>query len=201
MILFLNPLHSLIFLLKMDTFEGNTGNINNNNCNTNNNINNNNNNNDNSSDNYIVPLIISSETTTTGISALTNSHLHGKVSEDITVTQNGPHSVSSVYQSGRENEWCFKCERRSAKNKVTYVAQLMAMFGVILLSAIHLSLRKGENDSLWVALLSSALGYILPNPMLRYRKSRKRIDSDISQSSSVQSLNFMNGETRERSER
>ena len=72
---------------------------------------------------------------------------------------------------------CLLFGEKVAKNKVTFTAQLIAIFIVIVLSGVNLTLGGGSSgdSSLWVALLSSALGYVLPSPVLKYHKRGNRI--------------------------
>ena len=54
------------------------------------------------------------------------------------------------------------CPRR----EVTFFAQVICIYIVIIACIVNLSLDVGESN-LWVALLSSCLGYLLPSPSLR----------------------------------
>ena len=54
-----------------------------------------------------------------------------------------------------------KCPRQ----EVVFFAQTVIIYVVIIASIVNLSLGIGESN-LWVALLSSCLGYLLPNPTL-----------------------------------
>jgi hypothetical protein len=59
-----------------------------------------------------------------------------------------------------------KCPRQ----EVVFLAQTGMIYIVILASIVNLSLGIGESN-LWVALLSSCLGYLLPNPTLKQDES------------------------------
>ena len=52
------------------------------------------------------------------------------------------------------------------RKEVIYIVQLVVVFGVIIVSVCNLTLKTGEKD-LWICLLSSAIGYILPSPTIR----------------------------------
>jgi hypothetical protein len=69
---------------------------------------------------------------------------------------------------------CLLCGERIPKNRVTFVAQIIAIFGIIILSAVNLCLNSGSNKELWIALLSSAVGYVLPSPGLKYTKRKQQ---------------------------
>lgn len=55
---------------------------------------------------------------------------------------------------------------RVPREEVVYVSQMIVIFTVVATSVYNLS-RSTEQSELWTALLSSCLGYILPNPRLR----------------------------------
>ena len=67
---------------------------------------------------------------------------------------------------------CFFCGNRIPKNRVTFITQILAIYLIIIVAAINLSLNLGSNQELWIVLLSSAVGYVLPNPGLKYYKSK-----------------------------
>jgi hypothetical protein len=70
--------------------------------------------------------------------------------------------------SGRS--WPF-LGHRFPKSEVVFFMQVILIYIVVITSIINLSLYKGQDGNLWTALLSSSLGYLLPNPNLK-RKSR-----------------------------
>lgn len=55
------------------------------------------------------------------------------------------------------------------KSKYVYIVQIFVVVLVILVSAVNITLYKSE-DKLWYVLLSSCLGYILPEPKYKIRK-------------------------------
>lgn len=55
------------------------------------------------------------------------------------------------------------------RSKVTFIIQIIIITVVILTALLNISLNLG-NKELWVMLLSSCLGYILPNPKLKALK-------------------------------
>ena len=52
------------------------------------------------------------------------------------------------------------------KEEIVFLCQVLVLFTVILISIYKLTTGH-ENSNLWTALLSSSLGYLLPNPTLR----------------------------------
>ena len=52
------------------------------------------------------------------------------------------------------------------KEEIVFLCQVIVLYTVILISIYNL-ITGLENYNLWTALLSSSLGYLLPNPTLR----------------------------------
>lgn len=75
------------------------------------------------------------------------------------------------------------CGNRMPKNQFTYITQVVVIYGIIITAIIHLSLQS-PNRELWLVLLSSSLGYILPSPGLKFIKT---------QTSLPQSFDFVDG--------
>ena len=50
--------------------------------------------------------------------------------------------------------------------EIVFLCQVVVLYTVILISIYNLTTGH-ENPNLWTALLSSSLGYLLPNPTLR----------------------------------
>ena len=63
------------------------------------------------------------------------------------------------------NGWFSECSKPTA-NEVMYLSQIILIFIVMLTSLYNLSNNVGDS-SLWTALLTSCLGYILPNPKIK----------------------------------
>lgn len=61
------------------------------------------------------------------------------------------------------------CQYRVPKNTLTFLSQIIVVYGIISVSVYHLSVQS-PNQELWLVLLSSAFGYILPSPGLKYLK-------------------------------
>jgi hypothetical protein len=52
------------------------------------------------------------------------------------------------------------------KNEVVFFAQVIIIYTVIITCIVNLSLGKDEGK-VWIALLSSCIGYLLPNPSIK----------------------------------
>lgn len=54
------------------------------------------------------------------------------------------------------------------RNKIVYIVQVLAILVIIVFALINLSLNLTPvNEKLWVSLLASCIGYLLPNPRLK----------------------------------
>jgi hypothetical protein len=52
------------------------------------------------------------------------------------------------------------------KSEIVFFTQVIILYTVIIVSIYNLS--KGSNDDkLWITLLSSSIGYLLPNPSIK----------------------------------
>jgi len=59
--------------------------------------------------------------------------------------------------------------RQVYKSEFAFLAQTVIVYIVVITSLLNLSLGNQRDDRVWVALLSSGIGYLLPNPSLRKR--------------------------------
>ena len=57
---------------------------------------------------------------------------------------------------------------RIVKNRFTFIAQIIVVYMIIVTSLVQISLRSPDKE-LWLFLLSSSIGYILPSPGLKFR--------------------------------
>ena len=57
---------------------------------------------------------------------------------------------------------------RVPKTEIVYFSQMMIVYVIIITSITNLSLQNGSTE-LWISLLSSCIGYALPNPKLKKR--------------------------------
>ncbi len=62
-------------------------------------------------------------------------------------------------------------EPSTLDSKIVFGAQVSIIFIVIVFSLVNLTLNElsGDSEKLWVGLLGSCIGYILPNPSLKNR--------------------------------
>lgn len=62
-------------------------------------------------------------------------------------------------------------EPPTADKKVVYAVQISAILIIIIFCLINLTIPtlSGDNEKLWVGLLGSSIGYLLPNPSLKNR--------------------------------
>ena len=56
------------------------------------------------------------------------------------------------------------------KNRISFWTQIVLVYLIIIVSITHLSLRSPDRE-LWLILLSSSIGYILPSPGLKFAKA------------------------------
>ncbi len=52
------------------------------------------------------------------------------------------------------------------KSEIVYFSQMIIVYVIIIASVLNLSLKNGSSE-LWISLLSSCVGYALPNPKLK----------------------------------
>ena len=62
------------------------------------------------------------------------------------------------------------------KSQIVYFTQVIILYTVIITSIVNLTILKTDDASgkLWTALLSSSIGYILPNPSLKVQPSHPK---------------------------
>ena len=58
-----------------------------------------------------------------------------------------------------------------------FFAQIIVVYMIIITSLVQISLRSPDKE-LWLILLSSSNGYILPSPGLKFRKQTNPISAD-----------------------
>ena len=55
------------------------------------------------------------------------------------------------------------------RSEIVFFAQVLLVYIVVIVSIVNLTIG-GNGDKLWIALLSSSIGYILPSPSLKANK-------------------------------
>lgn len=64
-----------------------------------------------------------------------------------------------------ERGWCCSGSRVPSA-EIVYISQIVVIFLVVIASIYNLSTNVGDQQ-LWTALLSSSMGYLLPNPKIK----------------------------------
>ena len=83
-------------------------------------------------------------------------------------TSNG----SSHLSSPSTRHWKI-CREKFPKSEIVYFIQVILVYIVVIVSIVNLTLGRPD-DKLWIALLSSSIGYILPSPNLLERTANKQ---------------------------
>jgi hypothetical protein len=83
---------------------------------------------------------------------------------------------NNIQMKNEKIGWFSDCSTPTA-NEVIYMSQILSIFIVIITSLYNLSAKTGD-DSLWTALLTSCLGYLLPNPKIK-KSSQQESQSPI----------------------
>jgi len=58
------------------------------------------------------------------------------------------------------------CGHKFPRSEVVFVTQTLILYVVVITSLVNLTIGN-EQNTLWTALLSSCLGYMLPNPSIK----------------------------------
>lgn len=74
--------------------------------------------------------------------------------------------------NGDVGDWAF-FGSMVPKNEVIFICQVLILYVVIVTCIINLSLKNGDSN-LWVALLSSSLGIMLPQPTLSQSEKKRK---------------------------
>ena len=74
--------------------------------------------------------------------------------------------ASTPLSRSRSNESWTLLGKKVAKTETVFFSQIIIIYIVVITCIVNLSLEKG-NSNLWTALLSSSLGYLLPNPKIK----------------------------------
>ena len=63
--------------------------------------------------------------------------------------------------------------KKLPKSELMFFVQVLLIYIVVITSIVNLTIN-GQDGKLWTALLSSSLGYLLPNPSLRKRPNNNK---------------------------
>ncbi len=81
----------------------------------------------------------------------------------------GDREVEDSQQSAENiSNWKF-FGRKVPKSEIVFGTQIFMLYIVIIVCLVNLTIGNGDSN-LWTALLSSSLGYMLPNPTLKSLK-------------------------------
>jgi hypothetical protein len=58
------------------------------------------------------------------------------------------------------------CGKKTTRSEVMFLCQVLILYTVIVVSIYNLMVQS-QNSTLWTALLSSCLGYLLPSPTIK----------------------------------
>ena len=72
--------------------------------------------------------------------------------------------------STKSEQWYCLSEKVTPKAQIVYISQIVIIYIIILTCIINLSIGNGDK-TLWCTLLASCLGYILPNPSIKRKKT------------------------------
>ena len=78
-----------------------------------------------------------------------------------------PNGISE--HSSSSSEW-HVFGHKFPKSEVQYFVQMLLIFIVVITSIYNLTFNQEQEGKLWTALLSSSLGYTLPNPKIKVKK-------------------------------
>ena len=73
-------------------------------------------------------------------------------------------------QQQQQQHWRFWGGRQFPKSEVVFFTQIVLLYIVCICSLVNLSL--GNKNQLWVILLTSGIGYLMPNPSLKKRTTK-----------------------------
>ena len=77
-----------------------------------------------------------------------------------------PSPSSSLQELQKQPLWTW-CGERVPKTQIVFFCQIFVVYCVIGAAIANLSLQQGDKQ-LWTILLSSCIGYLLPNPSLKF---------------------------------
>lgn len=112
-------------------------------------------------------MISAADNTDTGVTEnllLTDDNFSSFKPSNNFVLSSGSENSSIGQQNG--DEFCLK---RMPKNQILFFAQIFLIYCIIAVSLSQLILESTEKE-LWLVLLSTSVGYILPSPRLKYLK-------------------------------
>lgn len=73
-------------------------------------------------------------------------------------------------QNSQAVTWKF-CGKNYPKNELVFFTQILLLYIVVLTSLANLTRDVSQHRDLWITLLSSCIGYILPHPSIKKNKA------------------------------
>ena len=61
------------------------------------------------------------------------------------------------------------CGKNVPRSEMVFICQIVPIYAIICASIYNLTVAS-EHTNLWVSLLSSCLGYLMPNPVIKQKK-------------------------------
>lgn len=58
------------------------------------------------------------------------------------------------------------------RSEIVFFVQVILVYIVVIVSIVNLTIGRSD-DKLWIALLSSSIGYLLPNPTLKFNNNKE----------------------------
>lgn len=78
-------------------------------------------------------------------------------------------SEGSSRETHRKTTWWNFFGQRLPRSEIVFFCQMILIYVIVGVSLYNLSTDHSESDKLWIALLGSCLGYVLPNPSIDRR--------------------------------
>ena len=85
------------------------------------------------------------------------------------IENNSNNSVSNNVNNGKWHLFGKVCP----KSEIVFFVQIILVYIVVIVSIVNLTIGRVDDDKLWIALLSSSIGYILPCPSLKIVNKQK----------------------------
>ena len=84
--------------------------------------------------------------------------------DDIEIPDGVSDKSSQVTKCKGSDEWC-------KKSLLVYITQVLAIFIIVIVAIVNLS-TSTQDKEMWLTLLCTSMGYLLPNPKVKAVKTR-----------------------------
>jgi hypothetical protein len=82
-------------------------------------------------------------------------------------------------ETSRNTPW-YIFGSRVPKSEIVFFIQIILIYIVVITSIVNLTLNVNKDEGkLWTALLSSSLGYLLPNPSLKTNRQPLQVQQHL----------------------